>query len=196
MKVVLATRNRGKAAEMARILEGSGIELVTLDEYPELVLPPETGQTFAENSLDKARFVARETGLCALADDSGLEVDALGGRPGVRSARYSGEGATDRQNFEKLLAELKGAGPDKRSARFRCALAFVERGGGEHIFEGSFEGVIAEAPRGSGGFGYDPVFVVPEKGLTAAELAPGEKDRISHRAKAVEAFKAFIAGRR
>ncbi|MBW7957621.1 MAG: XTP/dITP diphosphatase [Deltaproteobacteria bacterium] len=193
MKLVIATRNRGKAAEIAGLLEGTGVEVVTLNEYPSLVLPPETGDSFRENALIKARFVAEATGLPALSDDSGLEVDALSGAPGVFSARYAGEGATDADNYVKLLAALEGVPEGKRTARFRCAAAFVEPGKGEEVFEGEFEGEISTEPRGSGGFGYDPVFVVPGRGLTVAELPPGEKDRISHRAKALRAFRDFLA---
>ncbi|HBG47143.1 MAG TPA: non-canonical purine NTP pyrophosphatase, RdgB/HAM1 family [Deltaproteobacteria bacterium] len=199
MRIVLATKNAGKAREISSILEGAGVELVTLAEYPELELPPETGETFRENALAKARFTSAATGLPALADDSGLEVDALGGRPGVRSARYAGAGATDRENYEKLLAEMKGVPMESRGARFRCAVAFVGPGGPggiEELFEGSFSGSISEEPRGRGGFGYDPVFIVPGRGITVAELPPGEKDRLSHRAKALEAFKVFLIGRK
>lgn len=195
MKLVVATRNRGKAKEISAMLEGTGVEAVTLNEYPSLILPPETGRSFRENALIKALFVADATGLPALADDSGLEVESLGGAPGVFSARYAGESASDRENCLKLLSALEGVPAGKRGARFRCAVAFVEPGRGEEVFEGEFEGEIAAGPRGSGGFGYDPVFVVPGRGLTVAELPPGEKDRISHRARALSAFKAFLAGR-
>jgi XTP/dITP diphosphohydrolase len=196
MKVVLATRNTGKAKEIGRILEGSGVEIISLEGFPGVELPPETGKTMKENALIKARAVAKVTGLPALADDSGLEVDFLGGAPGVYSARYSGEKATDEENWKKLLMELEGAPADKRSARFRCALALVGLDESEHLFEGVFEGVIAQAPRGTNGFGYDPVFFVPEEGRTAAELAPDEKNRISHRARALEALKTYLSSRK
>ncbi|WKZ33506.1 MAG: XTP/dITP diphosphatase [Thermodesulfobacteriota bacterium] len=195
MKLVIATRNRGKAKEIAAMLEGAGVEAVSLNEYPSLALPPETGRSFRENALLKARFVAEATGLPALSDDSGLEVDALSGAPGVFSARYAGEGATDADNCAKLLAALEGVPEDKRTARFRCAVAFVEPGNTEEVFEGEFEGKIAAEPRGRGGFGYDPVFIVPGTGLTVAELKPGEKDRISHRAMALSAFREFLCAR-
>ena len=195
MKMVIATKNRGKAREIADILKGLPIEIVTLEESPAIVLPPETGETFRENARAKARAVAEVTGLPALADDSGLEVDALEGRPGVRSARYAGENATDRENYELLLRELKGVPLHERGGRFRCALAYAELEGIDEIFEGSFEGVIAESPEGEGGFGYDPVFIVPEKGVTVAELGPGEKDKISHRAKALFLFREFLIAR-
>lgn len=196
MKVVLATKNAGKAKEIGRMLEGSGVEIISLEGFPEVELPPETGKTMKENALLKARAAAGATGLPALADDSGLEVDFLGGAPGVYSARYSGEKATDEENWKKLLRELEGVPAEKRGARFRCAIALVGFDADEHLFEGVFEGLIAEAPRGTGGFGYDPVFFVPEAGRTAAELAPDEKNRISHRARAIDALKAFLSTRK
>lgn len=195
MKVVLATKNAGKAREIGRMLEGSGVEIISLEGFPEVELPPETGKTMKENALLKARSVASATGLPALADDSGLEVDFLGGAPGVYSARYSGEKATDEENWKKLLRELEGVPAEKRGARFRCALALAGFDGQEHLFEGVFEGAIAEAPRGTNGFGYDPVFIAFGTGRTAAELAPDEKNRISHRARALEALKAFLSSR-
>ena len=196
MKVVLATKNAGKAMEIGRMLEGSGVEIISLEGFPEVELPPETGKTMKENALLKARAAAGATGLPALADDSGLEVDFLGGAPGVYSARYSGEKATDEENWKKLLRELEGVPAEKRAARFRCAIALVGFDAEEHLFEGVFEGLIAEAPRGTGGFGYDPVFFVPEAGRTAAELAPDEKNRISHRARAIDVLKAFLSTRK
>ncbi|CAG1064541.1 XTP/dITP diphosphohydrolase [uncultured bacterium] len=196
MKIALATKNAGKAAEIGRILEGSGVEIVSLKAFPGVELPPETGTTMMENALLKARHVFKSTGLPALADDSGLEVDFLGGAPGVYSARYSGEKATDEENWRKLLRELEGVPLEKRSARFRCAIALVGFDDEEHLFEGVFEGAIADAPRGANGFGYDPVFIPLGMDRTAAELAPEEKNRISHRARALEALKVFLSGRR
>lgn len=195
MKVVLATKNRGKAVEIGRILQGTGLEIISLDDFPEVALPPETGATMQENALIKARAAAKATGLPALADDSGLEVDFLGGAPGVYSARYSGEKATDEENYRKLLAELKGVPEEKRTARFRCVIALVGFDEEERLFEGVFEGVITMEPRGENGFGYDPVFLVPGLGRTSAELSPGEKNRISHRAKALAALKIFLSDR-
>lgn len=188
-KILLATANRGKIKEIKHILEGLDIEIVTLDDYPGLRLPPEDGSTFRENALVKARAAASETGVAALADDSGLEVDFLGGLPGIRSARYAGDGASDRDNWLKLLKELEGVGREKRRARFRCAVALVWPDGAEEVFEGSFEGVISEEPKGTHGFGYDPVFFIPAMGKTAAELTPDEKNSVSHRAKALEKLK-------
>lgn len=188
-KILLATANRGKIKEIKHILEGLDIEIVTLDDYPGLRLPPEDGSTFRENALVKARAAASETGVAALADDSGLEVDFLGGLPGIRSARYAGDGASDRDNWLKLLKELEGVGREKRRARFRCAVALVWPDGAEEVFEGSFEGVISEEPKGTHGFGYDPVFFIPGMKKTAAELTPDEKNSVSHRAKALEKLK-------
>ena len=193
MKVVLATRNKGKAREIGRILFGSGVEIVSLDEFPGVTLPPETGATMKENALIKARAASIVTGLPALADDSGLEVDFLGGAPGVYSARFAGDGATDEENWRKLLKELEGVPASKRTARFRCVMALVGVDGGERCFEGVFEGVITGEPKGSNGFGYDPVFLIPSKGMTSAELSPDEKNSISHRAKALDALKSYLA---
>jgi XTP/dITP diphosphohydrolase len=152
--------------------------------------------------LAKARFVASATGIAALGDDSGLEVEALSGAPGVFSARYAGEGASDEENWKKLLEELKGVEPPLRSARFRCVLALVEpvgparpAGGGEHIFEGTLGGLISTAPKGCGGFGYDPVFFIPRLNRTAAELSPREKNSISHRALALAKLKIWLSER-
>ncbi len=152
--------------------------------------PPETGATFVDNALLKARYAARQTGLPALADDSGIEVDALGGRPGVYSARYAGEGASDRQNLDKMLEELRGVPADRRTARYQCVIALTCNAEDEQplIAIGSWEGSIVEAPRGSGGFGYDPIFVPRGLEVTAAQLTPEQKNEISHRGKAVRAL--------
>ncbi|MEK7774214.1 MAG: XTP/dITP diphosphatase [Deltaproteobacteria bacterium] len=192
MKITLATKNRGKAAEIREILRGVDVELLTLEDFPQIVMPPERGGTFRENAVEKARFVAEATGTAALADDSGLEVDFLGGRPGVFSARYAGAGATDKDNFTKLLKELEGVPFDKRKARFVCVIALAGPGIKEAAFEGAFEGYVSTRPSGRGGFGYDPVFFIPERNMTAAELEPGEKNRISHRARALEKMRAWL----
>lgn len=186
MKITLATKNRSKAAEIMEILKGVGAEVLTLDDFPQVVMPPERGATFRENAVEKARFVAEATGTLALADDSGLEVEALGGRPGVLSARYAGAGATDEENFTKLLKELEGVPFEKRKARFVCVIAVAGPGVEEAAFEGTLEGYISVEPSGRGGFGYDPVFFIPGEKRTAAELGPGEKNRISHRAMALK----------
>ncbi len=189
MRVVVATGNPAKARELEALLDGLGLELVPQSA---LGVPgaAETGASFVENALIKARHAARHTGLPALADDSGLAVDALGGAPGVRSARYAGPGADDAANNRKLLEALAGVPPERRTARFHCVIAFV-RGAEDPVpvlCQGVWEGRILEAPRGRGGFGYDPLFEVPGRGLSAAELDPAEKNRISHRGQALAAF--------
>jgi XTP/dITP diphosphohydrolase len=158
-----------------------------LNEWQGVTLPDESADSYAGNALIKGRAAARLTGCLVLADDSGLEVDALGGAPGVRSARYGGPGLDDAGRVRLLLDALRAVPPAKRAARFRCVIALVEPDGREQLVEGTVEGFIAEAPRGSGGFGYDPVFFYPPLGRTLAELTEAEKARVSHRAHAVEA---------
>ncbi len=192
MKLIVATKNKGKVSEIGKILEGTGVELLSLSDLPDIVMPEETGATFEENALLKARAISTAAGIAALADDSGLEVDSLGGRPGVFSARYAGTDATDEENYIKLLGELEGVPEAKRTARFRCAVAFVASNGTSAVFHGTLEGQIAQVPSGTGGFGYDPVFYIPSEGRTSAELSPEEKNRISHRAKALAGFKAYL----
>ncbi len=182
-EVVLATGNQGKAKEFSKLLDGVFKEVISLrdlDSPPEVV---EDGLTFRDNALKKAREIAKYSGKLTLADDSGLEVDALNGRPGVYSARFSGEGATDKSNIEKLLTEL-GDNPN-RNARFVCVLALVDPIGEELVVEGFCEGVIMDKPRGEGGFGYDPVFYLPDRDKTMAEVDPEIKNTISHRARAL-----------
>lgn len=186
-RIVLATRNRHKLIELRRLLDAVGVELVGLDEAapgsPELV---EDAETFAGNARSKARQAAAVTGLTALADDSGLEVDALGGAPGVRSARFAGGHGDAKANTALLLERLRGVPDAARTARFRCVIALFDPATGEErLFEGACEGRIAHAERGHGGFGYDPVFFLPDRGLTVAELEDREKDAISHRGRAV-----------
>ncbi|MEJ0037221.1 MAG: RdgB/HAM1 family non-canonical purine NTP pyrophosphatase [Gammaproteobacteria bacterium] len=186
MKAVLASSNAGKLRELAAILAPFGYELVTQSSLG-IDTPPETGVTFAENALLKARHAARLAGLPALADDSGVEVDALGGRPGVYSARYAGEGATDLANLQKMLEELRGVPTDRRGARYQCVIAFV-RGADDPeplIAHGSWEGRILAAPRGAGGFGYDPIFLPIGLDVSAAELSAEEKNVRSHRGEAL-----------
>lgn len=185
LKIVLATKNEGKRQEFMDLLDRLPLEIVSLAGWPEIEMPPETGTTFAENALLKARRAAAGTGLPALADDSGLEVDWLGGKPGIFSARFAGEDKDDRRNNTKLLELLAGVPSEKRTCRFRCALAIVTPAGKEWVVEGTCEGRVAFAPRGSGGFGYDPLFYLPEYDCTMAELPPEVKNRISHRARAV-----------
>ena len=180
---MLATRNRDKVFEIKKLLDPSAFEVVSADEIPDLPEVEEDGATLEENALKKARAVARVTGAITIADDTGLEVHALGGAPGVYSSRYAGEGASYADNVRKLLAELQGVPEDKRSARFRCVVAIVD---GSHSLtvEGVCEGRITMEPRGSGGFGYDPVFLEPNSGKTFAEMSPEEKNAVSHRGKA------------
>jgi XTP/dITP diphosphohydrolase len=193
MEIVLASRNRGKAAELSALLAGLPIRIRTLDEFPSAGEVEEDGATFAENAVKKALAALSATGLPALADDSGLEVDALGGRPGVFSARFAGIGADDRSNREELLRSLEGV-PEPRTARFRCVIALAHPGGRVETVEGSCEGVITREPRGEGGFGYDPLFFFPSLGRTFAELGPGEKHAVSHRGKAMRAMAGVLQG--
>ena len=186
MRLVLATRNAHKARELAALLAPHEV----LPLPPEVTLPPETGETFADNALGKARAAAAATGLPAIADDSGIECSALGGAPGVRSARFAGEQASDEDNLAKLLREA----PAGSGLAYVCALAYVDADGGEHLVEGRCTGTLAAAPRGDGGFGYDPAFLpddIPD-GRTMAELEPARKDAISHRGRAARALRALL----
>ena len=188
MRLVLATRNEHKAREFAALLAPHAV--LALPATVEL--PPEDGATFADNALGKARAAARATGAVAIADDSGIEAAALGGAPGVRSARYAGEHASDAENLAKLLREA----PAGSAVAYVCALAFAAPGGTEHVVLGRCTGRLAAEPRGTGGFGYDPAFVPDDLdgGRTMAELAPAEKDAISHRGRAARALVAWLAG--
>ena len=183
-EVVLATRNLHKGQELAALLGDLGIRLRTLAEFPDTPEVIEDGDTCEANATKKAREMAQATGLPAVADDTGLEVDALGGRPGVYAARYAGERATYEDNCCKLLEELKGVPWERRNARFKTVAALALPSGHMQVVIGTLEGMITEAPVGEKGFGYDPVFFVPEIGKTLAELSAEEKNRISHRAKA------------
>lgn len=192
-RVVLATRNMGKVAELAAMLAAFDIQVDSLTAHPQVGEIEETGTTFLENALIKARAVADLTGLVAVADDSGLVVDALGGAPGVYSARYSGPGATDAGNNAKLLEALAGVPEERRRARFVSVVAVAAPpalGGATLTAEGRWEGRVLTGPRGSGGFGYDPLFFDPELGRTAAELTPEAKNAASHRGKALRALMA------
>lgn len=194
-RVVLATRNPAKLAELARILAASGVDvdLVGLSEYPGMPQVPETGRTFVANALLKGRAVAAHTGLPAVAEDSGLCVDALNGMPGVLSARWSGRHGDDEANLRLLLAQLKDVPPDGRTAHFETAAALVLPSGAGHVTEGTVHGRITAAPRGSNGFGYDPVFAPDGSDRTTAQMSPGEKDAISHRGRALRALVPAIA---
>lgn len=195
--LVMATRNPGKIRELQEILQDPGLTLLSLNDFPKLGDIPETGATFQENAALKAREVARRTGLPALADDSGLEVAALGGRPGVYSARYAQDRTLpappgDADNWRKLLEELQGVPWEQRGARFVCEIALAFPDGRLFRAQGECAGYIALAPRGTQGFGYDPVFWVPAYGATMAELGPEIKNRISHRARALAALRELL----
>ena len=192
-RVVVATHNRDKAAELRVLLAMPGVELVPLADWPQSTPPDETGATLLENARIKARAAAAVTGLPAIADDTGLEVDALGGAPGVHAARYAGPGARYADNVAKLLRELSGVPTARRTARFRTVCVAVWPDGREVVAEGVLAGTISESPRGTQGFGYDPVFVPEGESRTYAELSDAEKNAISHRARAVRALREKLA---
>lgn len=191
-RLLLATNNPGKVAEFRRLLDGCGWDIVAPADIGLNLSVEETGQTYEENAKLKAVAYAKASGLVTLADDSGLEVDALGGRPGILSARYAGPDRTDRERLEALLRELADV-PDKdRTARFRCVIAMVDADERVEIVEGTVEGRIMTTPRGESGFGYDPVFLLPDRGQTAAELPPEAKDEISHRGVAARKARTLL----
>ncbi len=194
MKVVLATGNAGKLRELQSLLASSGIDVLPQTQLGVREIA-ETGASFAENALLKARNAARQTRLPAIADDSGLEVDALYGAPGIYSARYAGAHASDQDNLAKLLESLHDVPAKRRGARFRCIMVYVRRADDSApiVCEGVWEGRILEAPRGHNGFGYDQVFLVPEKKCSSAELSSEEKNRLSHRGQALGKLVAAIA---
>ena len=195
MKVVLASSNPGKLAELNALLQPAGLQVVSQDALG--VEPPEeTGLTFVENALIKARAACAATGLPALADDSGVVVDALGGAPGVRSARYAGDGASDADNVAKLLDALEDVAAPERTAAFVCAIVYLRhaRDPCPIVCEGVWEGRILDVARGAGGFGYDPVFFVASLGRTAAELSRAEKNAVSHRGQALAQLLGRLAG--
>lgn len=185
-QIILATTNPGKATEFAALLQGLPVEVQTLRDYPQIGDIVEDGQTFAENAQIKASTVARLCGKIAIADDSGLMVDALGGAPGIYSARFAGEAKDDEANIAKLLKLLEGVPPEERGAQFCCAIAIVLPDGEQYAAEGICRGEIALAKAGDGGFGYDPIFYLPELGKTFAQLTMREKNAISHRGRANE----------
>ena len=189
MRLLLATRNPHKVREFGQLLAPHDVDPLPAS----VLLPPETGATFAANALDKARAAAAATGRIAIADDSGIQADALGGAPGVRSARYAGEHASDQENLARLLREA----PAGSGLTYVCVLAYVDpHAPVEHVLEGRCAGTLASQPRGTGGFGYDPAFIPDERddGLTMAELAPADKDAISHRGRAARALLAWLEG--
>jgi XTP/dITP diphosphohydrolase len=194
--LLIASANRDKAREIRDLLADLLVELRTLADLPGLQPPEETGATLEVNAILKARAAYESTGLPSLADDTGLEVDALGGRPGVRSSRYAGEGSTYAENVALLLRELAGVEEAARSARFVTVVALYRGDGRILLFEGRVEGRITTGPRGSGGFGYDPVFLVPAAGKTLAEMTPEEKARHGHRGAALRKLRAYLEGLR
>jgi len=185
-RLLVASHNRAKAHEIARILteERLSFEVLSLADRPDIALPPETGTTFADNAVQKARHAARAAHLPAVADDSGLEVEALDGEPGIRSARYAGDDATDEQRYRKILDLLRDVPDDRRQARFVCAAAYAAPDGASLLAEGTCEGRIAHAHAGAGGFGYDPIFIPEGHTVTMAQLTPEQKDALSHRGRA------------
>ncbi len=191
-ELVLATRNRHKGEELSALLADLHIRIRTLEEFPAAPDVVEDGATCRANAVKKAVAIAQATGLPAVADDTGLEVDALGGRPGVHAARYAGEGATYEDNCRKLLRELEGVALGERSATFLTVAALAMPDGTVEVTEGSLKGVITTSSEGTRGFGYDPVFFVPELGRTLAQLQPEEKNRISHRAEAFRRMKDIL----
>ena len=193
-RIVMATGNKGKLAEIRQILEGSELDIVPQSDY-DFEPAEETGDTFLENALLKARRAAIETGLIAIADDSGLVVDILGGEPGVYSARYAGGDATDEQNVDKLLQSLQGKDDEERTAAFHCVVVvvFPDEQREPIVAEGKWTGRIAQSRRGEGGFGYDPVFFDPELGLCAAEMTADEKNARSHRGRALRRLSNFLS---
>jgi len=191
-ELVIATNNPGKMKEIQRFLHGLPIRLLPLSEFDHIPEISEDGESFTENALKKARVVSEVTGKSALADDSGLCVDALGGKPGIRSARYAGEGASDQENLGKLLDDMESVPVDERTAHFVCVLALVEPNGAEKLFEGTCSGRILCNAVGANGFGYDPVFFFEPLRMTFAQMDAGTKSEVSHRGKALEEFAAYM----
>jgi XTP/dITP diphosphohydrolase len=192
-EIVVATENPGKLREIKESLRGMDVQILSFKDLPPLPSIVEDGSTFQENAFKKARIVALHTGKLTIADDSGLEVDYLKGDPGVRSARFAGENASDTENNRKLLQCLQGIPSSQRGATFRCVIAVVDPQGRESSIEGTCRGVIGEKERGTQGFGYDPLFIIPDLGKTLAELPLDEKNRISHRGKALAALKKVLS---
>jgi XTP/dITP diphosphohydrolase len=193
VRVVLASSNKGKLRELSALLAPLGYDVITQSSLG-IDTPPETGDTFAANALLKARHAAAMSNLAALADDSGIEVDALGGRPGIYSARYAGEGASDEDNLRKMLGEMRDVPEGKRTARYQCVIAFVRTADDPDpiLAKGTWEGWLTGHPRGLEGFGYDPIFIPSGFDRTAAELDPGEKNSLSHRGQALRALLAQL----
>lgn len=194
MKLVLATGNQGKVRELRTILSDLKVEVYSLKDFPEIGEIVEDGATFMENAIKKAKVVTEVTNLVALADDSGLEVDYLDGAPGIYSARFAGEGKNDADNNEKLLSLMRDVPTEKRTARFRCVIAICTPGGKTYNADGTCEGIIGFKPKGHKGFGYDPLFYLPEYNRTFAELDAELKNKISHRGQALGKAKIVLAG--
>jgi|SRR5690625_27670 len=190
--IIIATNNEGKAKEFEALFNAYDYSIKTLRDFPDIEDVPETGETFAENALQKATAISKMLDAIVLADDSGLEVDALDGKPGIYSARFAGEHGNDKKNNEKLLKELENVPKEKRTANFHCTLALVGPGKEPLFVEGNVDGYILFEPRGKYGFGYDPLFYLPKFDKTMAELPQEEKNRISHRAKAIEKLKSHL----
>ncbi|MFO1518376.1 MAG: XTP/dITP diphosphatase [bacterium] len=197
-KLILATKNAHKVKEILKIWGEMPFEVLTLESFPHLPAVVEDGKTFAENALKKAREICRETNLLTVSDDSGIEADALNGAPGIYSARYAGEGASDSENNEKLVKALAHLPADSplRTGRFRCVAALVAPGGFEAVVEGVVEGRILESLHGKNGFGYDPLFFIPELGKTTADMSLEEKNTLSHRSQAFRKMKEILLSRR
>ena len=195
MKIVFASGNEGKVREIREMLEGMGIELVSLSNYTHMPEIIEDGKSFLENALKKAKIISEFTGETVLADDSGLQVEVLGGEPGIYSSRYAGEKATDEENNAALLAKLKNIPQEKRTAFFICVLVLYRKDGSYDYFEGKWNGQIIDERLGKNGFGYDPIFLVPELKMTAAELPAEIKNKVSHRGQAFAQLKKALEGR-
>ena len=195
-KILLGSKNKGKIQEFQEAFEDSQIEILSLNDFPDCPDAPETGNSFEENASQKALFYQKFTGLPSLADDSGIEVDALDGAPGIYSARYAGEPVNDLANNRKLLENLEGIPSEKRTGRFVCVLALAKNGQIVQLSRGTAEGIVLEAPQGENGFGYDPLFFVPNLKKTMAELSITEKRQISHRGEALRKFVAWFKGQK
>ncbi len=193
-RIVLASNNAGKVREINQLLQGHDLEVVPQSRF-DVSEVEETGLTFVENAILKARHAAAHTGLPAIADDSGLEVDALDGAPGIYSARYAGAGASDLENLQKLLHDIEDVPDEQRTARFQCLMVYLRHAGDPtpRIFQGTWEGRILHAPQGDNGFGYDPVFYVPDQQCSSAQLAPEVKNRLSHRGQALRKLVAALS---
>jgi non-canonical purine NTP pyrophosphatase (RdgB/HAM1 family) len=196
LTLLVATTNPNKVKEIRRVLDGAGVEMLTLDEWPDVAAPEETGRTFEDNARLKATYYARATGQVTVAEDSGIEIEALGGVPGVESARYAGEDTSYPEKFARLYAALDRTGTRESAARFVCALAMASPDAMLFEARGVIEGRVAQEPAGAGGFGYDPFFYYPPYGRTLGQVTPAEKLAVSHRGKAFKALREFLASQK